>query len=139
MNTFLYRIEHPYDKKGIWRSGDDTGFDFVDNHSCSSNIYKTHTIKNGFPTLMGDDDLWDMLYDHRQKGKGTKNFKFAYNCMDKVMEALTKDELLEFIECGFIIYRLEVLKCYSSLYQSVFEEDNIFNSVVITEEVVSLY
>ena len=113
----VIRVEHPVDKKGVWRSATlRTNNTRIDKHSQYSEIVARHNNESLFPTYHGDDQLKSQIdYDTLQ------NYKFAFKSIEQLNTAFTADELKEIIiKLKFKVYLFTVTDYFQSDYQVVF-------------------
>lgn len=131
----FFRIEHPNDGKGLWRSVT-TKIDLagkkeiINSHSCYENIKDRHYDPNKFPTLYQDTKLYnqideiDYLYNQIDEINYLANYYFAFNTLEQLKSALTSDELKECINIlGFKVLLYETNDYYSSNFQTIFKKE----------------
>lgn len=122
--TTIIRIEHPIDGKGLFNSADENDIDRIDKHSNSQIIYDRHFDHSKFPNYGSDLEL--IKHIDRET---LRNYHFAFLSLDQLQEALTKEELKEFIEVlGFKVLMLDVTDYFESKFQVVFNKESIITS-----------
>lgn len=129
MSTILFRIEHPEDELGVFRSGsvDDNDSFRIDNHSNYQGIVNRW---GNFPSYWWDHEL----YTNNNKREDIHEFKFGFNNQNDINNQFEIDDLKELVDnLGFQIYKIEVKECISSKYQVIFKEEDILNKVNITQ------
>lgn len=117
----IIRIEHPINKKGLFRGRDEDNEVILFQHSQSNSIIQRHSDQSKFPAYSRDKELCNQI-DHNT----LQNYHFAFLSLDQLKEALTMEELKECIEVlGFKVLMLDVTDYYKSSFQVVFNKESI--------------
>lgn len=126
----LFRIEHPCDRRGLWRA-EKNGSYIVDEHSQYDAIRKRHQ-SDKYPNF-SEDVVLNAQLSHKEL---TEHYKFAFNTLSQLKKALTSEEIKECItKLGFKIYLIKTDMYYKSPYQAVFNVKHIISK----EDVSSLF
>lgn len=114
----VFRIQHPFDKKGLWRSYGGLEDAIIYQHSKVNEIVERHTLANGFPTPYSDDKL---RVEMSRDNTNLEMYKFAFHSLEQLERALTNEELKEFInKLGFQVLIFDVEDFYESEYQVIY-------------------
>jgi len=128
----VYRIEHPEDGLGLWRSsgakiGRKENFK-ISEHSKIKKIKRRHSNSLLFPSLYFDDELLRQLGDI-----SCEPYNFAFLNKEQVNFALRRSEIEETVnKLGFRIYELIVTNYLKSYFQVIFKKENVIKKVDIT-------
>lgn len=122
----LYRIEHTQTGNGMFY-GDEYYFSRVLDRE---DALEFDTRWRAFPGVSWRDTE---LCDHFKHGK---HF-CAFLDTASIRKFVKKQEMLQFKQAGYRLYRLKVRECITSQYQAIFEKDHIEEKEDITEHILA--
>lgn len=121
MKIQFIRIKHPEDGEGIWRSKVGNSLDYkIDSLKCYTQLEDRHSE---FKTPSSDGLNLD---------KNQLDWFCAFKSMGQLYEWILKDEMLELISAGFIVYLIKATDYQEGEYQIIYTKESIVLKIDIT-------